>query len=99
MDKENSSLNVLLIEDSDTDAFIIQDALSHYDKNTECQRATTLHAGEEILKKGDVDLLLLDLGLPDTASPKDTYEQVKKWSDKIPIIIMTNLNDHALAKD
>jgi len=98
MDKENTLLNVLLIEDSDTDAFIIQNALSRHHKGASCQRASTLKAGEEALEKGDVDLLLLDLGLPDTESPKDTYDHIKKWSDKLPIIIMTNLKDHDLAK-
>ncbi len=98
MDKESPLLNVLLIEDSDTDAFIIQTAISRHHKDARCQRAATLREGEEILKNEGVDLLLLDLGLPDTASPKDTYEQIKKWSDKLPIIIMTNLQDHVLAK-
>lgn len=98
MDKENSLLNVLLIEDSDTDALIIQDAISRHHKEAICQRADTLRSGEEILQKGGIDLVLLDLGLPDTASPKDTYEQVKKWTDKIPVIIMTNLHDHELAR-
>ena len=98
MDKDNSLLNVLLIEDSDADAFIIQTAIGRHHKDALCQRAATLHAGEEILEKGGVDLLLLDLGLPDTAGAEDTYNQIKKWTDKLPVIIMTNLKDHVLAK-
>jgi DNA-binding NtrC family response regulator len=98
MDKENSVLNVLLIEDSDTDAFIIQNAISRHHKDALCQRAATLHDGEEILVKGGVDLVLLDLGLPDTAGAEDTYKQIKKWTDRLPVIIMTNIKDHDLAK-
>ena len=98
MDKDNYLLNILLIEDSDTDAFMIQRAIKQYHKSASCQRADTLRSGESILQEGGVDLLLLDLGLPDTASPKDTYDRIKKWSDNLPIIIMTNLNDHALAR-
>lgn len=98
MVKENSLLNILLIEDSDTDAFIIQAAISKHLKGAVCVRATTLRSGEELLQKGGVDLLLLDLGLPDTTDPKDTYDQIKKWSGMLPIIIMTNLKDHDLAK-
>jgi len=96
--EENSLLSVLMIEDSDTDALIIQDAISRHRKDARCQRATTLKAGEEILEVGNVDLILLDLGLPDTASPKDTYQHIKKWADKVPVIIMTNLRDHDLAR-
>src|SRR4051812_34236525 len=98
MVKENPLLNILLIEDSDTDAFIIQSAISRHINAALCQRATTLRGGEEILQKGGIDLLLLDLGLPDTTDPKDTYDQIKKWSGSLPIIIMTNLKDHDLAK-
>jgi DNA-binding NtrC family response regulator len=98
MDQKNPTLRILLIEDSDTDAFIIQKALRQYKPEAQCRRAPTLRAGEEILQQGAVDLLLLDLGLPDTASPKDTYEQIKKWASRLPVIIMTNLQDHDLAK-
>ena len=98
MDKESSSLNILLIEDSDTDAFIIQNAINKHCMNICCVRATTLRSGEDLLQAGGIDLLLLDLGLPDSASPKETYEQMKEWSDKLPIIIMTNIRDHDLAK-
>jgi len=98
MDKENSLLNILLIEDSDTDAFIIQNAISQHHKDAHSQRAVTLKSGEEFLQAGGIDLLLLDLGLPDSASPQDTYEQMKKWCDVIPVIIMTNIKDHDLAK-
>lgn len=98
MNKPSSVLKVLLIEDSDTDAFIIQNAIRDHKKNSECSRVETLKAGEEALEKGGIDLVLLDLGLPDTASPQDTYEQIKKWAVKVPVIIMTNLKDHELAK-
>jgi len=98
MGKKNSSLKVLLIEDCDTDAFTIQKALCEYKEDSQCMHVATLKAGEEILQKGGVDVLLLDLGLPDTASARDTYEQTKKWCERLPVIIMTNLKDHALAK-
>jgi DNA-binding NtrC family response regulator len=98
MEKESTLLNVLLIEDSDTDAFLIQRALNRYHKGVTCHRVATLQAGEEVLQSGGVDLVLLDLGLPDTESPKGTYEKAKRWTEELPIIIMTNLQDHELAK-
>jgi len=98
MDKKNSSLRILLIEDSDTDAFIIQNAIRNHKSEVQCTRVATFHSGEEVLEKGEADLVLLDLGLPDTVDPKDTYEKIKKWTSKLPVIIMTNLKDHELAQ-
>jgi DNA-binding NtrC family response regulator len=98
MDNANSSLRILLIEDSDTDAFIIQSAVRNYRNGARCTRVATLKSGEAVLNRDEADVVLLDLGLPDTASPKDTYEQIRKWANSLPIIIMTNLKDHELAK-
>jgi DNA-binding NtrC family response regulator len=95
----SSTLRILLIEDSDTDAFLIERALEKYMKNTKCTRATTLKEGEAILQKNETDLLLLDLGLPDTADASDTYKRIKKWTSNIPVVIMTNLKDHDLARN
>lgn len=98
MDNKDSLLTILLVEDSDTDAFIVQGALRKYKPEAQCIRAGTFKAGEDILHKGSIDIVLLDLGLPDTCSPKDTYEQAKKWAEKLPIVIMTNVKDHELAR-
>ena len=95
---DKSMPRVLLIEDNDTDAFIVQKVLYNGMQNAQCTRVTTLEAGEKILDKGEVDLLLLDLGLPDTASPADTYARVKKWADKVPVVIMTSVKDHDLSR-
>ncbi len=95
---QEAALRILLIEDSDTDAFVLQRMIQDNMKNTQCTRVTTLKAGEAILEKGEIDLLFLDLGLPDTATPSDTYARIKKWAHKFPIIIMTSLKDHDLAR-
>lgn len=98
MDKHTPFLNVLLIEDSDTDAYIIENAIKKYHGDVVCTRAETFSAGEQKLKEGGVDAVLLDLGLPDTATPRDTYERIKQWTARLPVIIMTNLQDHELAR-
>ena len=74
---DKSIPRVLLIEDNDADAFIAQKVLYNGMQNAQCTRVMTLEAGEKILEKGEVDLLLLDLGLPDTQSPADTYAESK----------------------
>lgn len=93
-------LRILLIEDSDTDAFILQRAIRDHIKDCECMHVSTAAEGKEALMKQDdgIDVILLDLGLPDTTGPAHTYEQVKSWADKIPIVVITGLHDHTLAK-
>ena len=95
---DKSMPRVLLIEDNDTDALIVQKVLYNGMQDAQCTRVTTLKAGEEILEKGEVDLLLLDLGLPDTTSPVDTYARIKKWADKVPVVVMTSIKDHDLSR-
>ncbi len=99
MNKSSTLLRILLIEDSDTDAYIIEKAIKRFKPDSTLQRASTLKAGEDILQAGGADVVLLDLGLPDSPTPKDSYEHIKKLSSKLPIIIMTSLKDHDLARD
>src|ERR1035437_9736125 len=98
MGNETKVLNILLIEDSDSDAFMIQKAINEHHKTSKCQRVNTFAKGEETIVKGGIDLVFLDLGLPDTESSWDTCEQMKKWFDKVPVVIMTGLQDHDLAR-
>lgn len=93
-------LRFLIIEDSDTDAAIIERTLRHYIKHFRVRRAATMAEGERELEThlADIDAVLLDLMLPDTKNAADTYHQIKKWADKVPIIIMTRLDDRELAK-
>ena len=92
------SLNILLIEDSSTDAFTIKDALNRYADAPNCSHAETFAQGEKILQEGNIDLVFLDLGLPDTSSPEDTYKEAKKWTHKLPIVVLTHVEDHELAR-
>jgi DNA-binding response OmpR family regulator len=98
MKSNNELTKILLIEDSDTDAYIVQKAVQRLGRAVACVRVSTLAAGEEELRKQDTDLLLLDLGLPDTDSPEDTYRKIRPWADVLPVVVMTNLKDHDLAR-
>ncbi|MBI3440881.1 MAG: response regulator [Proteobacteria bacterium] len=90
-------LRILLIEDSDSDAYIIQKAIHDHVKDAVCSRVANAKAGEEYLQKRRADIILLDLGLPDSSNPADTYTRICRHAGKIPIVISTNIHDHALA--
>lgn len=95
-------LKILHVEDSDTDAYAVERALSK-DPSTHytLQRACTMAAAEEMLKSGpqDWDLVLLDLELPDSTGRNDTYRRISmaKNNDDIPVLILSGVNDQSLA--
>jgi PAS domain S-box-containing protein len=90
-------LQILLIEDSPGDARLIQEFLSEI-RNTpyvlEC--ADRLSEGLELLAVRDVDLVLLDLSLPDSRG-FDTFSRVHAQAPDLPIVVVTGLDDEMLA--
>lgn len=91
---------ILLIEDSREDAFLIERRLREY--MTDSFRI--LHAGtmKEALamiqeNEDDIDLILLDMQLPDTQSGKDSFLHIKPFIHDIPVVVLTGVADHDLA--
>jgi DNA-binding response OmpR family regulator len=91
-------LNILLIEDSDTDAEMIERALEKHMKTVVSTRAVNIEKAKELLKQQTFNLIILDLGLPDSASAADTYARISEAADKTPIMISSNLNDPIFIK-
>ena len=93
------SLKILLIEDDDNDASIIEHQLSsepclRYGK-LELTRATSLHQGLSLLKTGVYDLVLSDLSLPDSEG-LEAIVQIKEVQPDVPVVILTGLEDRQL---
>lgn len=90
-------VSVLLIEDNPGDARLIWEKLieakaSHW--KMEC--AETLSEGLTLVEKDSFDIVLLDLGLPDTRG-LDTFLKLYKRISKIPIMVLTGLDDEDMA--
>lgn len=98
-------LTVLLVEDNTGDARLVEemlkDARREWEDDAESPddvnllHATTLSAGREHLGKRDVDVVLLDLGLPDSQG-LDTLRAVLDETDHIPVIVLTGLPETEL---
>jgi DNA-binding response OmpR family regulator len=86
-------LQILLIEDSDTDAELIQRAVERNMKTAITTRAETLAKAEEMLKQQPYNIVVLDLGLPDSAGAADSYTRIAECAGNAPVIISTNLTD------
>src|SRR5690349_14858436 len=93
------SITVLLIEDSSEYAEIVQLWLSTGEGNgsqfvlnwTDC-----LEAGLRRLNHGDIDVILLDLGLPDSAG-LETYERIRAGSSSAAVVLLSSTDSEGLA--
>jgi len=88
---------VLLIEDDPYDAELTMSVLGEI-RSFRCmaERAETLSGGLERLSRGGIDLVLLDLGLPDSLGLA-TFELAYVQYPDIPIIILSGLADEEMA--
>jgi serine phosphatase RsbU (regulator of sigma subunit) len=84
------SLRVLLVEDDDGDAFLVQELLDEAVSTVELVRARTLAEAEA--EVGRVDCVLLDLGLPD-ASGLDGLRRLAARADGVALLVLTGLSD------
>jgi PAS domain S-box-containing protein len=95
MDK--TSIQVLLIEDNPADVVFIREAIAR-DGLTVFQITNTERLGTAIglLKAGHFDLILLDLGLPDSFG-LNTFTRLNHARPDIPIVILSGLTDESFA--
>jgi two-component system cell cycle sensor histidine kinase/response regulator CckA len=90
-------ITVLLIEDDPGDADLLREMLSERNANwCEVEWVDHLQAGLERLATGQVDLVLLDLSLPD-GQGLETFSQVRAQATSAPIVVLSGLDDESLA--
>lgn len=90
-------IKLLLIEDNIGDARLINEMINEvHDVRFRFEHAFRLSTGLEKLEKNLYDVVLLDLGLPDSQG-LDALKKVHAAAANLPIIIMTGLEDEALA--
>jgi serine phosphatase RsbU (regulator of sigma subunit) len=86
-------ISVLLVEDDEGDARLVEDELAERLPSATIARSRSL--GEALAALGgQVDCVLLDLGLPD-ALGLDAVAQLRTHGAGIPLIVLTGLDDAA----
>jgi pilus assembly protein CpaE len=95
---EENTLTVLLIEDSPQFAQLVQHWLANLPGSTGfvLNWTDSLADGMSRLDRGGVDVILLDLGLPD-CSGMETFIQARDRALKTPIVILSSADSESLA--
>lgn len=91
----SNNFNVLLVEDNLSDIVLIKTMLSESNEKFDLKFAETLGEALKILDNEDFDVMLLDLGLPDSHGFK-TFTKIINEMPELPIIIITGLEDETL---
>ncbi|MEX2379659.1 MAG: PAS domain S-box protein [Vicingaceae bacterium] len=92
-------LNVLIVENSESDALIIGELLSMSDDYSyEIYHVVSLSDAEEILEVTKIDIILVNLFLPDSFGIH-TFNDLFRAFPNIPFIILTEMEDDVVGKN
>jgi signal transduction histidine kinase len=89
-------LNLLLVEDNPGDARLIREMLGGSRTQTSLSHAETLADARQQALGNACDIVLLDLGLPDSQG-LDTIVRFTEALPEIPIVVLTGNDDDAVA--
>jgi len=95
---QHGPTRVLLVEDEMTDALVVQRSLCHGNRSRErfaLKHAVTLAQGIEQLSRSPVDVLLVDLCLPDSDGPA-TVARLREQDHRVPLVVFTGDDDPRL---
>lgn len=90
------TIKVLLIEDDEGEALLFEKMMQQAEDVTfDVTRVISLRAGLQVLRMKTVDIVLLDLSLPDTHG----YETVTEYTREVdtPFVVLTGNDDMAMA--
>ncbi len=92
-----AQVRVLLVEDSEPDAELVREYLSEVEGEVfELARVTSMAEATLVLESQVVDIVLLDLTLPD-ADGLQGLHSLHMCKPRVPIVPLTGLNDQRLA--
>jgi len=89
-------LRVLLVEDFEEHLHLFTELLATQPEAFELEMATSLAEARTRLNSGKYDVILLDLGLPDSDGI-ETYERIAEAAPELPVVVLSGTGDSALA--
>jgi signal transduction histidine kinase/CheY-like chemotaxis protein len=90
-------IRILLVEDNPGDARLIREMLAEAPaQDFSVEWVSRFADGLELLGRNQIDLVLLDLGLPDSQG-LDTFIKAHDQAPHVPFVVLTGLADETLA--
>lgn len=97
MDAHGQPVRVLIVEDSPSDATLIEHMLSKSKQEVfVCRTVEMLATALAWIKREATDIVLLDLSLPDSAGI-EACERIHLECPTVPIVVLTGLDDESVA--
>jgi diguanylate cyclase (GGDEF)-like protein/PAS domain S-box-containing protein len=88
---------LLMVEDDQGDARLLREMLNEPSSNgTDVAHVTTMSDAESHLGRHVVDIIVLDLGLPDTHGV-EAIRRAHAAAPRVPLVVLTGLDDESLA--
>ena len=94
--KPDKPIHVLLVEDSPTDVLLAREVLEGGRTKFEVVNALSLAQAVGLMHACTFDVVLLDLGLPDSQG-LDTLRRLRSIVPDLPVVVMTGIDDDDLA--
>ncbi len=96
-EKNTSSIKILIVEDDLVDLKLLERLLSRSPLSQAIvQSATYLEAAKQMLREEQFDIVLSDLGLPDSCG-LEAVKGLQECSPDTPLIVLSGLDDEATA--
>lgn len=89
-------INVLIVEDNPGDVMILRELMRASSISFKLSSASSLSEALDVLGSGTFDIILLDLGLPDSTGII-TLKKLLSYEFCAPVIVMTGLDDEETA--
>jgi DNA-binding response OmpR family regulator len=91
--KQKSHIRVLIVEDSPSDLILVRELFADVPEvDFDIEHASRLADALRFLKEKQFDVVLLDLGLPDSQGV-DTFTKLHREAPNVPILVLTSLDD------
>jgi diguanylate cyclase (GGDEF)-like protein len=91
-----SSMRLLIIEDDRRYARGLAELIGQSLSDIDATVVATLQDARQVLLRGDVDLVIADLGLPDSDG-MTTLDRISEFAENVPIVVLTGRSDEELA--
>ena len=87
-----TSLKLLLVEDNSLDVRLLQEILKQAPSEFTLTEVGSMSLAESHLATNAVDIILLDLGLPD-ASRLEAVQRARAAAPRVPLIVLTGCEE------